>query len=359
MAVTNVVDLLNTVRSVSSSEYQKNVPVATRENLASVLSNTFSDITTSNEFFVNFVNKVAISMVKADMFKNPFRAIFGSNTIPNLGNGVEEMYINPATDIGFDTDGTKLLKQFSPDGKVAYYARNRQARIPVSINRAQIMQCSTSPTALLDLCNGLIKSMYSGDEIAEFQMCLNLLASAVQNGVMRTIAVGDLEADGVAKKLAKTMQNVNEYMAFPDTQYNMYNIANEVGYEDGDEKPCVTWSNAKDRILIIRADVKNEINFEVLATLYNMSVAELKAQTMVVPYFPTEENENYGAFDVYAIMCDRSALRLNDSLYEVADFDNASTLTLNTYLHHWEYIYLSMFSNCVAFVKEDTTKASE
>lgn len=364
MEVTDVVSLMNAVRTECSTDYKMRVPEVTRENLASVLNNVFDDVATSNEFFMNFINKVAVTMTKVNMFKNPFRGIFGKSKVPNLGNGFEELYVNPAVDIGFDTDGTKLLKQYLPDGKVAYYAKNRQGRIPVSISRAQIMKCTASETALMDLCNAVLTSMYSGDEIAEFEMCLKLLADGVQSGCMTSVTVGDIEVSGTPKKMAKAMQNVHDLMIFPSGKYNMYNNNNKKAIDAG-ENPCVTWSSQKDRVLIIRADVKNEINFEVLATLFNLSVAELKANTMFVPAFPTEEVTFTGtdgktykrsATEVYAILCDTSTLNLRDTLYLTDDFKNPMTLNINTYLHHWEYIYLSQFSNCVAFIKEVPTE---
>lgn len=361
--VTDVVSLMNTVRTECSKDYQMRVPKVTRDNLSSVLNNVFNDIATSNEFFTTFVNKVAITMVKVNMFKNPFRNIFGSPKVPNLGNGIEELYINPSTDIGFDTDGTKLLKQFLPDGKVAYYAKNRRGRLPVTIGRAQIMACANSEDNVISLCNAILTSMYSGDEIAEFEMCLHLCADAVQHGAITTYAVGDISANGVPKKLAKSLQNVHDLMIFPSAKFNMYNNMNKESIDRG-EKKCITWSPQNERVLIVRADVKNEINFEVLATMFNMSVVELKANTMFVPTFPTEEYTYTGTdsktykrppLDVYAILCDKSTLNIKDALYNVDKFENASTMELNTYLHHWEYIYLSAFSNCVAFIKEKPT----
>lgn len=358
--VTDVVSLMNAVREECSADYKTRVPQVTRDNLPTVLKNVFNDIATSNEFFINFVNKVAVTMVKVSMFKNPFRAVFGGQKVPNLGNGVEELYVNPSDDVGFDTDGTKLLKQYLPDGKVAYYVKNRRGRIPVTINRAQIMGCANSEENVMSLCNAILTAMYSGDEIAEFEMCLKLCAEAVQGGYMTTLAVGDIETSGVPKKLAKSMQNVHDLMCFPSGKYNMYNNAHEKEIEAG-EKECVTWSPIDERILLIRSDVKNEVNYEVLASLFNMSVVELKARTMFVPCFPTEDSTYIGedgekykrsAMDVYAILCDKSTLNIKDTLYTVDKFENAMTMSLNTYLHHWEYIYLSSFSNCVAFVKE-------
>ena len=57
-------------------------------------------------------------------------------------------------------------------------------------------------------------------------------------------------------------------------------------------------------------------------------------------------------YDVYAILCDERALQIHDFFNETRSFENGAALETNYWYHHWEYFYLSLFSNCVVFARK-------
>jgi uncharacterized protein YjdB len=99
---------------------------------------------------------------------------------------------------------------------------------------------------------------------------------------------------------------------------------------------------------LLRADVETEINFEVLATMFNMQLAEIKAMTILVDSFPSE------LYDIYAVLCDVDAIQIRDTVFETDDFYNPSNMVYSLWLQHWQFLFCSTFGNMVAFAKAKT-----
>lgn len=336
------VDILETIRDNATDSYIERVPQATRDNLAQVGKAITSDSNIMNEFITSLVNKIAFSHVKSKMFKNPL-AILKSAGIPK-GNTIEEIYINPSTDTGYDNEQTKLLKTTKPDGKTAYYGLNRQSTYPVTINEAQLQRAFTSESEFMSLYNAIMVSMYSGDEIDEFMLMKGLVGKAIDEGAMLV-----LDADLTKpKEFAKAISNVSKNFSFPSTQYAGYNKVNESEIEANRDTACVTWCPTSEQCLLIRADAQTEIDYEVLATMFHMEVAKLEAMTILVDSFPSE------LYDVKAVLCDREAVQVRDMVYKMTSQYVGNTLEWNFWLHHWQFLFLSMFGNAVAFGSEIT-----
>ena len=77
----------------------------------------------------------------------------------------------------------------------------------------------------------------------------------------------------------------------------------------------------------------------------NMEVAKLEAMTILVDEFPSE---NYA---IYAMLVDKETIQIRDTVYRTEVEFIKSNLTWNLWLHHWQFIFLSMFGNAVVFGK--------
>ncbi len=121
-----------------------------------------------------------------------------------------------------------------------------------------------------------------------------------------------------------------------------YNLANKTAIEGG-ATPCITSCKKKNQVLFIRADADTEINYEVLAQLFHIPSEALQDMTILVDDIPSTK------YDVYAVLADVASLQFRNVTYEITSLYNPSNLCWNFWLHHWQYIYLSMFGNCVAF----------
>ena len=336
-------EMLNTIRANADALYQDRVPEATKTNLHQVGQAITSDSNIMNSFIDALVNKIALSHVKNKLFKNPLARLKGVGR--PYGNTIEEIYINPSIDAGYDTDGTKLLKTTKPDGKVCYFGLNRQSSYPITINENELQRAFTSEQEFNSLYNGIVTAMISGDNIDEFMLTKGVIAKAVDDGSVEIIE-SDLSAP---KELAKAMSLTSKMFSFPSKNYNGYNKVNATSIAGG-ETPCITYCDMSNQTLLLRADAETEINYEYLANVFNLDLAQIKAMTILVDSFPSEK------YDIYAVLCDNETIQIRDTQYKTTSQYIASSLQWNLFLHHWQFLFLSMFGNCVAFAK---TKASE
>lgn len=342
MSVTSY-DILNTILDNASDLYISRVPEATRNNLKQVGDAITSDSNIMNEFITTLVNKIVYSNVVSKMFINPLAKLKKSNARP-YGSTIEEIFINPATDVGYDNDGNKLLKTTKPDGKTAYYGLNRKSSYPVSIDKEVLLRAFQSDSEFMSMYEGIVSSLYSGDNIDEFNLMKGLFGKAIDEGAMKVIE-SDLASP---KDLAKTISKNSQLFAFPNTEYNGYNLVNATKISSGETK-CITYCDVKDQVLLVRADVQTEIDYEVLASYFHIDKLKLQQMTIPVDYFPSTK------YDVYAVLCDQNAIQVRDTTFEIATQYIGSSLKWNFWLHHWQFLFLSMFGNCLAFAKTKAT----
>jgi len=338
MALTTTL-ILGAILDNANELYQDRVPEYTKDNLKQVGDAITSDKNIMNEYISSLINKVALSNVKSKMFNNPLARLKQAGGVP-YGRTIEEIFVNPATDQGFDTDGTKLLKQTKPDGKTCYYGLNRQSMYAVTVTRAQLQQAFTSEHAFMSLYSKILSSMYSGDQIDEFLLTKGCIAKAIDEGAVQVIRT-DL-AD--PKVLQKTISNVSKSYSFPTTEFAGYNLINADDIANG-ETPCITFCDPSRQALLLRSDAQTEINYEVLATLFHVDIVQLEAMTILVDNFPSAN------YDVYAVLCDIDAIQIIDSVFETDDQKLGSALSWNYWLHHWQFLFVSMFANMTAFGK--------
>lgn len=334
-------EILNTIRDNSSEDYIKRIPSATIDNLQQVGKAITKDSNIMNEFLGALINKVAFSNIRSKMFSNPL-ARLKSVGVP-YGGVIEEIFINPATDVGYQKDGTYLLKTTTPDGKTAYYGQNRQSTYPLSITEPQIVKAFTSEQEFMSFYNSIVSALYSGDNIDEFMLSKKMLGLSIDNGGM-IVVDADLTQP---KEVAKAISNLSKSFTFPSTQYCGYNHINKTAIDAG-ETACVTFCPTENQCLLIRADAQTEIDYEVLATMFHMEVAKLEAMTILVDEIPSAN------YDVYAVLCDKEAIQIRDNVFKIETEFIKSNLTWNLWLHHWQFIFLSMFGNATAFGKKKT-----
>lgn len=345
MSIT-AIDILGTIRDNATDDYIARVPEATRDNLGQIGQAITADKNIMNDFVTALINKIAITSLKSRMYNNPLAKLKTGYGKP-MGSTIEEIFINPAIDQGYSTDGTLLLKTSKPDGKACYYGLNRQSTYPTTINKQQLIRAFTSERAFMNFYNGIIASLYSGDAIDEFNLTKDMFAKNIDDGHMKLI-----EADLTQpKELAKAMANISDYFTFANTEFNGYNLVNADKITAGETK-CITFCETSRQCLLVRADVFNEINFEVLASMFHMELATLKAMTIKIDSFPTTK------FDTYAVLCDVEAINVIDDVFETDNQYIGSSMQWNIWLQHWQWLYLSLFGNCVAFGKSLLNVAS-
>ena len=133
-----------------------------------------------------------------------------------------------------------------------------------------------------------------------------------------------------------SFKNVSSYMTFAGSSFNRWAAVN------GDTEPIRTRTDRKDQVLIIRADLKNAIDLNVLAAAFNLDKADFLARQVEV--------DNFGAdSDIVAFICDKEFFQVYDKLRKITSFMNPQGLYTNYYLHVWQVLSYSLMVNAVAF----------
>ena len=280
-----------------------------------------------------------MTIVRNRTLKNPL-SVLKKGGIP-LGKDIQEIITNLTSAEKFDAEGTELLKRNKADVKAIYHRMNRQDQYTVTITRQQLQTAFISYSALQNLLDSIVNTLYSSDNYDEFILMKNLFASAINENKILNLGVDDILTN--PKDFVKNVRTCSSNMVFPSISFNSYNKVNS-----SNEKKLITWTPKENQILILRSDVETEIDIEVLAVAFNMSKTDLLTRTLVVDSFGS-------ASDTYGILCDSSFIQVYDNLQELTNFYNPKGLYYNYYWNHWQTYSMSLFANAVAFSKKSST----
>lgn len=339
----DVVSILNTIRANSSTMYAERVPEATQNNLEAVGNAIMSYEIHTNEFLSSLVNRIAFTIVSNRRYKNPL-AVLKKAGKP-FGTDIEEIYTNPVSAVSFNGSNTEdMLKVTKPDVKTIFHRMNRQDKYPVSISTPQLQKAFTSVGEMEKFVTSIITAMYSGDEMDEYLLMRNVVASSIVDKKLKTLEVAYDGGAETSKELVKLIKTLSSDFTFPKRDFNGYNVLNAETIEAGTCTPCTTWTPKENQLLLIRSDVDASTDVEVLAKAFNMDKTDFLQRKIVV--------DSFGDANTLCVICDSNIFEVRDDLYQVRSFDNGSNLTTNYWLHHWQTISLSLFGNAVAIQQE-------
>jgi len=339
----DVLEILNTIRDNASATYQERIPEATRTNMNEIRYAMIDDdnIQVANEFMNTLLNKLIKSYVHTKIFENPLKSLKKGKK--PLGDTVEEIYNNFIKGTQYDKEGKTLLARNLPDTKTLYHRMNSQMVYPVSVSRVELSKAFMSLESLENYINNIINTLYNSAELDEFINIKQLIASAIDKGAVKTVDIADpLTSDANAKKFIKSVKTVSGLMQFPSTEWNGYLTA-----QDKDTNPVTTFSRKKEQVLILDTATDTTVAVDVLASIFNMSVAEFNdTKKIVIDAFPVKGCRGF--------LVDESFFQIFDDLFVIEPFRNAQGLYDNYYLHVWMTYAFSILVNAVAFIVPET-----
>ena len=345
----DLINILNTIRDNASADYQDRIPVATRDNIESIRYAMVDgdNIFVANEFMNTLLNKLVKSVVHSKMFKNPLKELKKGNK--PLGDTIEEIYSNFIKGETFSKNsGDDLLKRNLPDTKTVYHRMNSQLQYGITVSREQLTKAFASYDNLESYISTLIQTLYNSAELDEYLNTKQIIKSALDNNTMVKVEVADPTANEKnAKDFIKTVKSVSELMVFPSTDYNGYLTAQHT-----DTIPITTFSRKEEQVLIIDVLTNTTVNVDVLASIFNMSVAEFnQTKKIVIDKFPDSKT--------VGVLVDEKFFQIYDDLFTITSFNNGKGLYTNYYLNVWQTFAYSILVNAVAFVIKDESVGSE
>lgn len=331
--------ITNTVRANSSAEYQARIPELTRNNMEDVRYAMIDDdnVMIANEFTNNLLNKVFKQDIISKRFRNPLKMLKKGKK--PLGDTVEEVYVNFVKGAEFDPNvGAKLLERTLPDVKTLYHRMNYRMKYRQTFSQQMLSKAFSSPEALESFYTGIIAAMYNSADLDEFANMKQLLASALAANAMKKVDIADpLLSAANAQEFIKSVKIVSGLMAFPSTEWNGYLTA-----QDKDDVPITTFTRKDEQVLILDTATDTGVAVDVLASTFNMSVADFNdTRKIVIDVFPDPT--------MRAALVDEQFFQIWDDLFIFKSFDNPEGLYDNYYLHVWQTMAYSILVNAVAF----------
>lgn len=334
----DLVGVLNTIRDNASDIYRSRIPEATRTNIQDIqegMTNPNNAVVT-NEFISTLLNMIIKQVIHNKFFSDPLKSL-KKGTKP-LGDTIEEIYANFVQAKGFDPTGADLLDREMPDVKAVYHRMNRQDRYKITISPEQIQKAFASYDKLESFIQTIINTLYNSSELDEFVLMKQLIKQAIDNNAMKVVTIPDpVASEQNAKDFIKAVKIVSGDMVFANSNNNAY-----LESQSTDNKELITCTPKSEQILIIDNATDVSVSIEVLAYVFNMSVAEFNdTRKIVIDAFPDES--------IRACLVDEQFLQVYDDLLLFKEFENAEGLYKNYYLHVWQTLAYSNLVNAVAF----------
>lgn len=334
----NMQEILNTIRDNASDIYRERIPEATQKNIQDVqeaMTDPENAVVT-NEFMSTLLNMIIKQVIHNKLFSNPLKSLKKGKK--PLGDTIEEIYTNFIKADVYDQTGANLLQRKLPDTKTVFHRMNRQDKYKVTVNPEELFKAFSSYERLESYIGGIINTLYNSSEFDEFTLTKELIRQALENNAIKVVNIEDpLLGETQAKNFIKAVKTVSGDMVFPNTNNNAYLTA-----QDTDNKPIITFSRKSEQVLIIDNPTNVSVNIDVLASVFNMSVAEFNdTRKIVIDAFPDP--------NIRACIVDEQFFQIYDDLLMFKEFENPEGLYKNYYLHVWQTLAYSILVNAVCF----------
>lgn len=341
---------LNILRQDASSQFQEVVPVVDEntsiEAYSAPLLNTPKFF---NEFCDVLVQRIVYSQFESKVFKNPLKVLEGDR-IP-LGYLGQEIFVNPSEGRDYNVDDfSGALKKYESDTKVQYMYINFDKQYPVTIIRQSLKQAFVSWTALEEYITGTTNSLYNGYYIDEYRNTKALVTNAYRSNAVQ---INVLQAPTTVELAKKFVEQARTYFLNFQTPSSNYNAWAKVG---GYGREIVTFTSPEDIVMLVRNDIRANLDVNVLASAFNMDKTTLLGNILPVDNFDILDKEGKVVYDgskILGIICDKSWFRIKEQDIYIDDFRNANNRSINYYLNAIKMFNYSFFANGVVFATEE------
>ena len=344
----NITELLNTIRDNASDMYRERIPEATQRNITDVQEAMTdpNNAVVTNEFMSMLLNLVIKQVIHNKLFSDPLKSLKKGKK--PLGDTVEEIYTNFLKAKQYDPTGAELLNRELPDVKAVYHRMNRKDKYKVTVNPEELFKAFASYDKLESFISSIINSLYNSSELDEFILMKELIGQALDQNAMKVVEIPDpCTSEANAKAFIKAVKTVSGDMQFPNSNNNSW-----LQVQSRDTNPLITFSKKSEQVLILSNPTAVAVNVDVLASVFNMSVAEFNdTRKIIIDAFPDP--------DIRGALVDEQFFQVYDDLVLFKDFENGEGLYKNYYLHIWQTLAYSPLVNAVVFKVEGTDEDSD
>lgn len=331
-----VVDVINEIRANASADYQRNVPIATRENLANIADTVMASQMLQNDYVAALVNRISAARFTSKVYENPFnKFIKGTN---RYGDTIEEIYVNlsEAHEYNPAIAENEVYKREIPDINAVFHRRNSRVFYKNTIQYDSLYASFLTDNGMRSLVSRIVDGMYSSANRDIFQNTKALMSA--YGKYYYPVIVPTPEAAN-ADQIVTAIKTMSNMLEFNSTLYNRFGVDN--------------WTPKNRQVLILRADVAAVLDVNSLAKAFNLQYADFIAGTYV-----TVDTFGDGMDNTIGLLVDDEFFQIYENLKKFAENYNGQGLNWQYFLHEWMTYSVSPFSNAVAFVTSKPTDPS-
>lgn len=259
----------------------------------------------------DMIGKVALEIIKEVNAKNPLE-VFEKYSIDN-GDTIEQAIVKLVSSRAYDATGANAL---TPDRTakfaVRYFKDWAREVYPTTVDKAELRKGLISTNSASDVASKIVSALGQSDIDDKFQYTKGLINNAINSAWILDASYGspiDISTSKDYKGLLKMIKDTVKGMQFVSTTYNAAGIKMR--------------SYADDLYIVMPYDIKNAIDVDELAGVFNLDKAEIKDKII--------ETDDLTSKNV--VIVDRNALVIATRLYEMENQKNADSLTWNYFLH--------------------------
>lgn len=346
------------------------------------LLSVFDDFPNVKNAFVNtLTNKITKSVIFSKIFNNPLKELKKGKL--EYGESIEELFVQMAMSKNFgeswESSGTPegdLIRKLKPKVTAMYISVNFDKKYKTTVFDKQLRKAFINEYGLSNLVMQIVGSITSQAEYQEFlatkQTMLSLVSECKNKGLDAdhkiesdtAIPIGKVVKQTpyvvntpTAKDLLKAIRTEVGNMKFPSTKYN---LAKELN-----------WSNPQDLMLMTTSETIADIDVNVLAGAFNVSMTDINTRTILVDEMPkgifqktsielvdkTPTDLPSGTVECdttkkpVAILFDKDLLQIWDTYQATGTFYNAEGNYTNHFANREGIFAVCSFANMVVFYK--------
>lgn len=247
-------------------------------------------------------------------------SVFAKMPIEN-GDTIEQTIVKLATSTAYDSAGAGALTRANPDIIAKYFNDWTRAKFKKTVDISEIRKVLKTGKGADTIAAKIVSSLSEGDKQEKYEAVKSLLANAKQtaDGGTGNVAGALVNFETVAysngiqyKKILTALKNAVSKMTFVNDTCNTASLKRK--------------TELGDIVILMPYTLKNEIDVEELAGVFNLDKAELKRRIIEIDTDPVSKFN-------YIYIVDKNAILDYTRLYEMADEKNADGLFWNYYLH--------------------------
>lgn len=289
---------------------------------------------------LNAVNKIAFQKVEKMNFSDPFKKYDGRPI--TYGSTIENIWIQQPDGYKYDKDATDPFAKQANKNKTLYAYINHDMQYQTTIQKDLMKRAVLNEGGLMELINYITDSVGTRAEIDTYEATIRMLNNpALYADGFETLDVSQYANDPKqrAKKIGRKIKDVVTDFALPATDNNKLRVKNICPKERA--------------LLIIKQELLNDIDWDYLEGVFNLSKVDLGTKIITVRDFRTISNDastpSLVGDDLAFVILDERGFDNHLALRDSGAIYNPKGRYFNQFTDVWKIIAYKYWYNARAF----------